>query len=249
MRANSPKRLKYKGILGNKFTPIYNANMTTVPQKVTEIINRSPYYKDGLKKDIINLSALAREIQPEIEKELIKNVSEASIVMALKRLSLRYRVDRIENLDYARYYGDISLKSGLFENTYKNSETLFKTLGKVLTELEHNDEDYFTATKGIWQTTIIAPQSMRSKIEELLCEEELIDSFKSVTAITLRLRNGHISVPGVCEYPLKLLVWQGINIVEVVSTFDELTVILDNKDVDLAFGILNNAIINKRYND
>ena len=47
-------------------------------------------------------------------------------------------------------------------------------------------------------------------------------------------------IPGVLYFILKILAWEGINITECVSTFTELTIILDNKDIDRAFSIIKN---------
>lgn len=60
--------------------------MVTVPEAVEKIVNRSRYLSEAMSKGLINLSALARYIKPEIEEMLIKNVSDSSVIMALKRL-------------------------------------------------------------------------------------------------------------------------------------------------------------------
>lgn len=58
----------------------------TTPQHVEQIVRRSPFLVNAMTNNLINLSALARSLQPEIEKTLNKKASEASIMMALKRL-------------------------------------------------------------------------------------------------------------------------------------------------------------------
>ena len=56
--------------------------MITVPEAAKKIIERSRYLSEAISKGIINYSALARYIRPEIEQILIKKVSLASVIMA-----------------------------------------------------------------------------------------------------------------------------------------------------------------------
>ncbi|MBI3366167.1 hypothetical protein HY041_00875 [Candidatus Roizmanbacteria bacterium] len=42
---------------------------------------------------------------------------------------------------------------------------------------------------------------------------------------------------------LKSLAWMGINVIEVVSSYTELTIVLENKDVDRAFSVLKRTSV------
>jgi hypothetical protein len=45
-------------------------------------------------------------------------------------------------------------------------------------------------------------------------------------------------VPGVYSYILKALAWDGIPVIEVVSTSNEFTIILEDRNIDPAFGLI-----------
>jgi hypothetical protein len=61
--------------------------MVTVAQAVEKIIHRSRYLSEAISKNLINTSSLARYIKPELEKMLLKKVSDAAILMAINRLA------------------------------------------------------------------------------------------------------------------------------------------------------------------
>lgn len=63
--------------------------MITIPEVVAELVSKKPFLEEGLSRGLINLSALARELQPQIEKRLYKNVQTGAIVMALKRIAAK----------------------------------------------------------------------------------------------------------------------------------------------------------------
>ncbi len=208
--------------------------MTTVPEKTKEIVLSSSFYRKGIAEGLINLSSLARVLKPRIEKELMKNVSEASIVMALKRLSLE--ITYTNKKDFGKHLGDITLKSGLVEFTYKNSENLYFKIHKLLKNIDN--EVYLTFVKGVWQTTIIASKSLSSEIIKTFQKEALQTSYKNLSSITVKLIDNHIEEPGIMAFVLDYLAWEGVNIIEVVSTFDELTIIINDVYVSRAFEVI-----------
>lgn len=215
--------------------------MTTVPEKTKEIVLGSNFYRKGISEGVINLSSLARIIKPDIEKALLKDVSEASVVMALKRISADLTYDK--KVDFKTHFGDVTLKSDLIEFTYKNSEDLYKKMENLLAQLEKYEDIYLTFVKGVWQTTIIASSSIKNPIEKMFKEETLQSSYGNLSSITVKLVNNHIAQPGIIAFALDTLAWMGVNIVEVVSTFDELTVIIEKESVVKAFEVINNLKI------
>jgi hypothetical protein len=94
--------------------------------KITEdIINRSPFLRESMTEGLINISALARKIQPEIEDVTGKEVKEGAIVMAIKRMSpgLYHKLNvKIKNV--LGELGDFLVRSNLSDYTYQNSDSL-----------------------------------------------------------------------------------------------------------------------------
>ncbi len=66
--------------------------MITIPETVEEIVKRSLFLEEALSQGIVNLSALARQIKPDVERGVMKEVQEGAIIMALKRLS--HKIER-----------------------------------------------------------------------------------------------------------------------------------------------------------
>ena len=57
----------------------------SVPEVVRDIITRNRSIHDCMKMDVINYTALAVKIQPDIEKQLGNSVHLNTIVVAIKR--------------------------------------------------------------------------------------------------------------------------------------------------------------------
>lgn len=219
--------------------------MITVPETVQKIIKQSPFLEEGLEKGIMNLSELARLLQPQVEKELFKNVSEASIMMALKRMSGVHTKKRIHKVFST--VPDMIVRSHLIEITVQNSATLPQKQKKLLEDTLGFSNTFFTITTGLFETTIIASEDLEQKIQTVLKGEKIITVFRKLSAITVRLTKEVVNIPGVYYHILKILAWDNINIFEVVSAYTEFTIILEEKDVDRAFSTLKNSLPTIKY--
>lgn len=60
--------------------------MTSIPTVVEEIIKKKPFLESALIEGLVNLSALARKLKPEVEKQAGRTVNDGAIIMALNRL-------------------------------------------------------------------------------------------------------------------------------------------------------------------
>jgi hypothetical protein len=48
--------------------------MRTIQEATERIINQTPFWVEAMDEKLLNLSSLARKIQPQVEEELMKNV-------------------------------------------------------------------------------------------------------------------------------------------------------------------------------
>lgn len=213
--------------------------MITIPQVVEQIVKDTPFLEEGIALGIINYSALARTIKPRVSKQLYKDVQDGAVMMALKRLVEKVRDKRINLNIFIQSYG-IVVRSNLVELTFLNNDFGIDKFGQLLKFIHTDRRLFFTVTQGSYETTIIASADLREKIMSLVNEDRIISEFSNVSAITVRLTKEAIPTPGVYYNMLKLLAWEGINVIEVVSTYLEFTIILENKDIDKAFSILKN---------
>lgn len=213
--------------------------MSTISKVTEEIINRSPFLREAMTENLINISALARKIKPEVEKGTGKETKEGAIVMAIKRMTpgVYHRLDlKIKNVIGG--IGDFLVRSDLIDYTYENSETL-RDCQRQLVQLLSNDKDsFFALCKGITETTYIMNSKYSEEMERLFKNERLKSHNVNLSSITVKLPETNTETYGVYYYIMKHLAWEGINIEQVVSTANEFTAIVDSNDIDNAFKIL-----------
>jgi len=213
--------------------------MIRVADAVAEIIRKSPMLDEGLSRGLINISALARDIRPRVEKRVFKEVTEGAVVMALKRLSATMLCTPGHEKIFTNM-PDLMVRSNLFERTVSNSPSLL-IKQRDLAALSASHAHFLTITAGVLETTIIASDALHSQIDHILDDEHVLKHIADLSSITIRLSGEILEIPGSYAQILKLIAWEGINIIEVVSTYRELTVILRQQDTDRALGALQKA--------
>ena len=213
--------------------------MITVASAVHDIIQSSPLLEDGMSRKLVNISAVARTIRPRVETITKKNVSKGAIVMALKRLEASLPT-HLTTTSLAFSKPDLIIRSGLIELTYRNDPHLGDERQALYSlAASFSSDSFLTVTVGVFETTIIASSSLEKAIRHALKNSQLIDTTRELSSITVQLTPSMIKETGSIAHILRRLAWENINVVEVVSTRQELTIIVHSSDAQRAFSALH----------
>jgi hypothetical protein len=217
--------------------------MITISELVEAYIRESPFLEVGLAEGIFNLSALARRLKPRLEKELMKEVSPAAVMMALKRLSEKIGRRTRKEDKQLRDMGDLIVRSNLVEYTFQQSETIWEKQKKLLNRAERRRDTFLTFTQGVFEVMLIASAAMDGHVQAIFGGEKLLSRVDGLSAIVIRLSPQSVHLPGVYYSILKQLAWDNLNVVDVVSTYTEFTLVLENHLVDRAFSVMKRFLL------
>ncbi|MDO8648724.1 MAG: aspartate kinase [Candidatus Peregrinibacteria bacterium] len=211
--------------------------MKTVSHSIGEILSHSPFLAEALSQGIINYSALARQLKPELEKVHLKTFTEGAIVMALKRLERATPAQR-SKVHVAATVRNITVRSNLVEHAFRNSERFIKVHEKLLALAEKEEDVFVHVARGVFETAIVVSASLEDKLTELTRGEHLIRRFTKLSSISIRFHPDTANIPGIYYPFFQALAWHGINFIEIVSGFSELTFLCENAVVDRAFAVI-----------
>jgi len=206
--------------------------MYSISQAVEEIIKTRPYLSELLEQDLLNITQLARQIELEVEDKCMKEVSTDAIAMAIRRLPKVKLSSKLARL-FAKL-PDIMVRSHLCEITVKKQDNL-KKIHKVFDEFTEEDGQFFTITQGIFEDTIIIGKDYAEKTRRLFAQDDIIAEFDNLAAVTIRLHPANVETPGVYYYILKALLLENINVIEIVSTYLECTILVAETDAEETF--------------
>lgn len=213
--------------------------MKTIQQAVSSIINKTPFIEEALYDKLINVSALARVIQPEVEQLLRKEVKPGAIMMAINRISPSNVLRVRKNIrKMALSSGDFIVRSDLSDYTYKNAPNLIENIRLFLKEINDQNDVFFTVSQGVFETNIVASSSLSDKIETIFKNEERLWYLSDLASVTIKLPKSNMDQSGIYYFILKQLAWANISVQEVISSTHEMTIVVKESDINTTFSIL-----------
>jgi len=213
--------------------------LKTIASCVNEILVSRPFLEEALSRDIINFSALAKDLNQTISEMLRKPVKEGAITMALRRYNPPVDIENIGRLKAVfKNLGDITVRSNLSDFTFQNSTTLINSHSKVLEKINNNNQIFYAFTRGLFESNIIISSSEKKSIVEVFKNEKLIGLKDCLTTITLNLPEGNSKIVGLYYQIFKRLAWDNVTLYEVISTTNEFTILVEDHLVDKAFSVI-----------
>ena len=162
-------------------------NMTTVPSIVEDIIKKKPFLEDALVNGLVNLSALARHMKPEIEKIVNKQVNDSAIIMALNRLIPRMKlISSMKFRNIVNNIGDIIVRSNLADYAFTNSPTMFEAQAALLDKVHSMKDVFCTFSQGIYETTLVVSSSITDLVDKIFAEEKCLSKTTNLSSITVK---------------------------------------------------------------
>lgn len=218
--------------------------MGSIMRAVEKEVSRKPFVQYGLSKDLINCSALAKQILPKIEKELGKKVKPYTVIVTLHRISEKIR---LKERDFAYNFGsELNLKNNLFEATFERTSSLLKKLQKIYEQIDYGKGHYINVLQGSYEISIIMNHAHERMLFSLLKGERILKVEKRLCALTLRLDKDFVDTPAVLFTASRQLAWDGVNIFELLSTLTELTFIVSEDDSAMAYASLKELLAEKK---
>jgi len=204
--------------------------MKTIQEVVEGTIRKTPFIEEALNEKLINVSSLARIILPEVSEALKKEVKVGAVMMAINRLSPASELRIRKNIKkLALDLGDVIVRSDLCDFTFKNTPSLLKEIAKILTKSSESSDYFLTVSQGIFETNIV---------NEIFEKENLIANVLELASLTIKLPKENQEQSGIYYFILKQLAWADISLQEIISTTNEMTIVVKEKDINQTFAIL-----------
>lgn len=212
----------------------------SVPDVVREIITRNRSIYDCMKMDVINYTALAVKIQPEVERLLGNPANLNTIVVAIKRYADSFEIKDDVKEQSVLKNARLTLTDGILDVKFSLDE-----LGE---QEAMNLMNKFSELKSDYEFFRLA-DSFRLLTEDLVDVRELIESFPSaknffntgLAKIKLRIPQDQ-NRSDVVSYVAEILHSNGVELINAYFSQDDIVVVLNEKDASRAYELLRAEI-------
>lgn len=130
------------------------------------------------------------------------------------------------------------MRSGLSTFTYANSPTLTEKQTRLLHEVQSLPDTYCSFTQGMYERTLIVSENIVGCVKRIFEKENYVTGNRDLSSATVMLKSSNVRAYGLYYYILKMIAWHGINVIELVSTSNEFSIVIEQKNVNDAFSVL-----------
>ena len=113
-----------------------------------------------------------------------------------------------------------------------------KEVSRILSKSSESSDYFLTVSQGIFETNLVSSKNLRPYIEEIFEKETLINKVLDLASITIKLPKENQEQSGIYYFILKQLAWADIPLQEIISTTNEMTIVVKDKDINQTFAIL-----------
>lgn len=215
--------------------------MKTTASAVREIIQKDAVAYESLGRRMLNTHAYAREIQHAVEDWCMKEVQLNTIVTALRRMEPT--IQGIATLVPDFHMEAISVRLGLAELALVRSD-LAKVVGKWLDRQKQKPNEFFLTTRGNQETNFIFPQRLFIELTKKHDVKAVLNGVvKNLGVVTLSYPSELTFEPNIGYSLMRALALKQINVVEVVSTYSEISFLIAEEDVAEALDSLQPFLV------
>jgi len=213
----------------------------SIPEVVREIIRKNRSVYDCMKMDLINYTALAVKIQPEIERVLGNSVNLNTVVVAIKRFADSFEIKEevneesvLKNARLALTDGIMDIKFSIKDSNELDPMVILDKFSKVT-----NNYEFFRVS-----------DSFRFLAEDMDDIRQIFNNFTNrENMFSTGLAKIKISIPvsqnqsDVVSYVAEVLHVNGIELVNAFFSQDNIVIILNERDASRAYEILHSDIL------
>jgi serine/threonine protein kinase len=142
-------------------------------------------------------------------------------------------------------YSRLSMKSDISYVCFRSTDEIVNAINEIAGKIPRDSDEVFYVNQGAGEICVICEPDREELLDRV--RDQAVDYRPGVAILRIREAQEHggtpsVDVPGVYAYFINQLAESGINILDLISTRSQLTVIVAEEDVTRAFSVLNEQI-------
>lgn len=213
----------------------------SIPELVREIITRNRSIYDCMKMDLINYTALAVKIQPEIERILGSTVNLNTVVVAIKRYADSFEIKENIRDESVLKNARLSLTDGMMDIKFSMKDFAEMDTMSILDKFSKITNNYeFFRMSDSFRFLTEDMESIRQIFENVPNNESMFSTGLAKIRISIPINQNQSDV---VSYVAEILHANGIELVNAFFSQESIIIILNEKDASRAYEILHSDIV------
>jgi hypothetical protein len=208
--------------------------MLRITDAVEQILLEDSFVVEAMQRGILNVSAYAKEIHKAVEMKTMKPVKHGTIVVALSRISA---TTNQQDFNPHVVIDNFNVTSSITEITFERTKASIDKLSGLNNVLVNSGE-FFTVTEGLHEITLLCTEKVKNHVTDHFAIEPKV-VINDLVAISVRFSVEYMHTPNTIYSLIGALAVRNINVIEIVSTYTELTFIIYKNEMEKTIQSLN----------
>ena len=209
--------------------------MVTISYVVKNLLNQQVLLREAINHGIVSYNKLAEYLKPEIEAELGKKVKHSAIVMALRRNAGKIKKSSSEP---SFSYSIETIKTDICYLVLEESPALLSKIQNLYPIVDFKKGGILNIIQGNYEVAIITNKKYKEDLLDLLHDEKVLDTIDDLVSISLTYSKDFLFTPGILYDISRFMAWESINVIDIILTKTELSLIIDKKDLTRCYKTL-----------
>ena len=216
--------------------------MVTISHIVTKLVDEKIYLYEAISKKIASYGSVAKQLKPEIEKELGRPVDHSAIVTAIRRYSEKIN-KKFPDVKFNSKYAEVNLKTHIIDINVLKTQELFDKLKRFYDVVNFERGDILHVIYGRTNVAIVTNERYKEEILKLLQNQKIKKIEEDLVALSFTVGKKRIDKPGVIFQITRSLAWEDINIIEIISVDLDVAFIIKKEDAVKGYNALERLIV------
>lgn len=214
--------------------------MVTISHIVQDILNKHVFLQEAINHGIVSYNKLAKDIKPEIEKQLGRKIKHNAVVMSLRRYAEKLEKKK-ERISF-NYFRELLLKTDICYIVIEETETSVGRIKRLYDEIEFKLGGIFNVVQGNYEIGIVTNSRYKEKFLDLLSENKILRTVDDLVVISLTYSKDLSFTPGILYNVSRFIAWENINILNVLHTPKELSFVISKNDAMRCYNTLERMV-------
>jgi len=215
--------------------------MVTVSHIAHRLVDEKTFLREAISKGIASYGSIAKQLKPDIEKELGKQVEHFAIIAALQRYAENVD-EKFKDIKFNANTSEVNLKSNIIDINVLKTQNLFDKLKRFYDIVHFEKGDIINIIYGRNSVTSLTNERYREKIFNFLQNQKINKIEENLVALSFTIGKKLVDTPGVLFQISRSFAWENINIIEIISIDLEITFIIEEKDAIRGYEALQKLI-------
>ncbi len=223
-----------------------SARSVNITKAVEKILDNRPFLHDLFKIDAANYSGIARYIAPELEKQIGNNIKINAIIVAVQRYAQKIKgplqIDEVQKI-ISQFR--LTLKNNMVSITLKRVEKNYNLILESYSKINWESGERILIFQSEGEISCLLDKVNANYL--LSSDKKEIEYIvENISILIIKTPPEMIEVPGVIYHLTGLISNAGITLIDIVTTFREIILVVRDKDASKTYEILDKIIKSSR---